>query len=274
MLARTETRSAPAWGPGRLRLALFLAAAAWIHLGFFLLWERLGPDLMSPPPVTEEMLGTPLEITLELSSPEAGETAGPDPPAPDALSPAAPPAGAPGAGMRIPPPETPESPPDAVQAPPGIPDRGAMARAGIDFPLSRDTPLLQEGAPGAGEGAGPAPDSPIRLERTAPAVKSYDASVRAKVNMHWILPPEARANFQPGRFTASMTLAPDGTILIIMVEESSGSTTLDHAAMEALKAAAPYDPFPETMAGLEQMTFRIHFDYRAVVRRALPGQMR
>jgi TonB family protein len=71
-----------------------------------------------------------------------------------------------------------------------------------------------------------------------------------------------------------MTLAPDGSVLIIMVEESSGSTTLDHAAMEALKAAAPYDPFPESMAGLEQMTFRIHFDYRAVVRRTVPAKYR
>jgi protein TonB len=112
----------------------------------------------------------------------------------------------------------------------------------------------------------------MRVERTAPAVKSYDAAIRSRVAMHWLLPPEARTNFQPGRFTASMTLAPDGSILVIMVEESSGSATLDHAAMEALKAAAPFEPFPEPMAHLAQMTFTIHFDYRAVVRRALPGQ--
>ncbi|MDR1313154.1 MAG: TonB C-terminal domain-containing protein [Deltaproteobacteria bacterium] len=117
-------------------------------------------------------------------------------------------------------------------------------------------------------------DNAVRLEETAPAVKSYDASVRSRVAMHWILPPEARSNFQPGRFTASMSLAPDGSILVIMVEESSGSSTLDHAAMEALKAAAPFDPFPASMLGLDQMTFRIHFDYRAVVRRTLPGQRR
>jgi TonB family protein len=142
------------------------------------------------------------------------------------------------------------------------------------LPLSRETPLIPDGAATPAESAAPTQDTAVRLEESAPAVKSYDAAIRGRVAMHWILPPEARANFQPGRFTASMTLAPDGSILVIMVEESSGSTTLDHAAMEALKAAAPFEPFPEAMAGLDQMTFRIHFDYRAIVRRTLPGQRR
>jgi protein TonB len=105
------------------------------------------------------------------------------------------------------------------------------------------------------------------LEKTAPAAKSYDTLIRSAVATHWILPPEARSNFQPGRFTASLTLDPRGDILHIVVEESSGSTSLDHAAMEALRAASPYPPFPEELQNLEQMTFRIHFDYLAVVRK-------
>jgi protein TonB len=263
-----------------------VALAAAFHLGAFVLWERVGPELSSPAPMSEELLGIPLEITLELSAPDV--------PAPDAETPASAPASAAALPqeVRIPqeaiPPDALVLPPEAIpflqeplpQASPPDSMAGAAASMApstgeVSFPLSRETPLLpaDPSAPWA-EPANPVDDTAVRLEETAPAVRSYDASVRNKVAMHWLLPPEARSGFRPGRFTASMSLAPDGSILVIMVEESSGMSTLDHAAMEALKAAAPFDPFPESMADMEQMTFRIHFDYRAVMRRALPGQKR
>jgi protein TonB len=112
-------------------------------------------------------------------------------------------------------------------------------------------------------------DNTISLERTAPKFKSYNSIVRSAVARHWILPPEARNNFQPGRFTAVMTLDRLGQVQLILVEESSGSPSLDYAAMEALRGAAPYEPFPEELAHLEQLSFRLHFDYRAVYRRAV-----
>ncbi|MDR1082024.1 MAG: TonB C-terminal domain-containing protein [Deltaproteobacteria bacterium] len=283
MFARTEARAAPvALGPQGLALGLCLVAAALAHLGAFLLWERLGPEFSSPEPISEDMLGLPLEITLELAAPEAAPVAA-APPVPEALPDPAP-AALP-QEIVIPPEAVPPDalivPPDAVPPPSGIrpPDTMAEAAASmapdeVSFPLGRETPLLPDGPGDAASVPGGADDSSVRLEESAPAVRSYDASVRSRVAMHWLLPPEARSNFQPGRFTASMSLAPDGSILVIMVEESSGSSSLDHAAMEALKAAAPFDPFPESMADLDQMTFRIHFDYRAVVRRSLPGQRR
>jgi TonB family protein len=67
-----------------------------------------------------------------------------------------------------------------------------------------------------------------------------------------------------------MTLNRQGQILVITVEESSGSPTLDNAAMEALRGAAPYEPFPEELVGHERLSFRLHFDYRAVYRQAAP----
>jgi protein TonB len=90
------------------------------------------------------------------------------------------------------------------------------------------------------------------------------------VARHWILPPEARSNFQPGRFTAVMTLGRHGQIALIAVEESSGSPSLDYAAMEAIRGAAPFEPFPPELAEHEQLSFRLHFDYRAVYRQAAP----
>jgi TonB family protein len=106
------------------------------------------------------------------------------------------------------------------------------------------------------------------VEKTAPRLKSYNTTVRGAVARHWLLPPEARSNFQPGRFTAVMTLDRKGRVILITVEESSGSSTLDYAAMEALRGAAPYEPFPEELLHNEQLSFRLHFDYRAVYRQA------
>ncbi|MDR1038620.1 MAG: TonB C-terminal domain-containing protein [Deltaproteobacteria bacterium] len=306
-LARASERPGPAFfGPDGLRLGLFLVAAAWIHLGGFLLWERVGPVLYAPEPISEDLLGIPLEITLELSTPaipDPAELAPPPVPSAALTSPASSPpdpalqaqlqaqaealaqvqaltrdmiADAAEMPLEAPPPDP--LPDPAAEVPP--PDSMASAAAAmapppeeLSFPLSRETPLLPGDTPGP-EGDSERSDGTVRLEETAPFLKSYDASVRSRVAMHWLLPPEARSNFQPGRFTASMTLAPDGSILVIMVEESSGSSTLDHAAMEALKAAAPFEPFPKSMADMDRMTFRIHFDYRAVVRRSLPDQRR
>jgi TonB family protein len=63
-----------------------------------------------------------------------------------------------------------------------------------------------------------------------------------------------------------MTLSRQGEVLLIVVEESSGSPGLDFAAMEALRGAAPYEPFPSELADFSQLNFRLHFDYRAAVR--------
>jgi protein TonB len=129
------------------------------------------------------------------------------------------------------------------------------------FSFSENSPIM-----GDGERPQDTVDNTINVEESAPKLKSYDTSVRAAVARHWILPPSARTNFQPGRFSASMTINRYGEIVSIVVKESAGSTTLDYAAMEALRGAAPYPPFPEELANLSQRTFLIHFDYRAVLR--------
>jgi TonB family protein len=122
---------------------------------------------------------------------------------------------------------------------------------------------------GAAAPAGPGEDRTMNLEETAPALKSYNSLVRTAVARHWILPPAARSNFQPGRLVAVMTLSRQGQVQVIMVEESSGIPALDFAAMEALRGAAPYPPFPPELGGHQALNFRFHFDYKAVQRR--PG---
>jgi protein TonB len=45
------------------------------------------------------------------------------------------------------------------------------------------------------------------------------------------------------------------------VEQSSGLPILDHAAMEAVRGAAPFPPFPEHIT-LKRLSIVANFDYR------------
>jgi protein TonB len=264
-----------AFNESRASVFVFLALALVLHFAFFLVWDKT--ETVRPfeiAPISEEALGIPLELILELGSlpPETPEASLP---APDL-----------GSEQQALPPETlsdPEAPPAA--APPDDPQDPALKEPLMEasqsatppnaepaFPLSASAALLGEALSPQKfpESGSQGTDNTINVEESAPAVKSYDVTIRTAVARLWILPPEARNNFRPARFTASMTLDPSGQIMLIMVEESSGNSVLDHAAMEALRGAAPYEPFPPNLSHLDRMTFRIHFDYKAVIKSGLP----
>jgi TonB family protein len=102
---------------------------------------------------------------------------------------------------------------------------------------------------------------PFPIESTAPKYLSYLAQVKAGVRNHWIFPPQAREKRATGRLTAVFTIDKTGKLLRIVVEESSGFPILDHAAMEAVRGASPFPPFPDHIT-LERLNIRAMFDYR------------
>ncbi|MDR2200097.1 MAG: TonB family protein [Deltaproteobacteria bacterium] len=254
----------------RQNIFLFLTLAAYLHLFAFVCLDRLGFNHLSPLNVPLPSPGIPLELILETP---------PDP------SPPAPPEAIPPLAAPIPPPsaltqETPAGPP-AAALPPVLSARGELSpelETGLKpeelldpsdnlvktFSLTGSS-ILDEGG---GEALGG--DNSVRLEESAPGAKNYDSQVRGAVARHWILPPSARSNFRPGRFSAAMTLSSQGEIVSIVVRESAGNTALDYAAMEALRGAAPYPPFSEELSHIRERTFLIHFDYRAVPKSAAP----
>lgn len=98
--------------------------------------------------------------------------------------------------------------------------------------------------------------------KRGPALRSYYTQLRGAVARRWILPPGAADAFQPGRLTVDFTLDPEGWLTALVVIASSGSASLDHAGLEALRSAAPFPPFPSELAHLEQLTIRLNFDYQ------------
>lgn len=111
------------------------------------------------------------------------------------------------------------------------------------------------------------PDPPISLEQQAPQYKSYYTLVSRAINSRWIIPPEAKEQFRPGRLTALVTIGKDGQLLSWVVQKGSGNATLDHAGLEAIRAAAPFPAFPPELSHRNQVDIIMHFDYKADYKR-------
>ena len=205
------------------KLLLCLLAAAWLHLIFFIAWEALLGDGPSPFRLEPPALEAPRELVLTL---EAGEEI----PAPT-MEPA----------------ETSAASTEAGEI--AIEEETALE---IDPALTQLRP--EE------EAANPSP--PVMAEPEAPRFKSYNTTVRAAVNAKWLLPPEARVNFHPGRLVVNFTIGRDGSLLRFVVDESTGNAILDHAGLEALRSAAPFPPFPPELAAFSQLDITMIFNYR------------
>ncbi|MDR3038769.1 MAG: energy transducer TonB [Candidatus Adiutrix sp.] len=224
-------------------LLLCLLIATWLHLVFFIAWETLagdGPGLFRIEMPTE---APPLEIVLTL---------GEEPAAPAPIPEAQPPEPAVPDEDTAPPP--PESPPAAQPE-----EAGARAMEIAESLLQAQ--LRPEAAGEGDEQANPSP--PVTVEPVAPRFKSYNTTVRGAVAANWLMPPEARANFQPGRLVVNCTIGRDGGLLRLVVDESTGNAILDHAGLEALRSAAPFSPFPPELAAFSQLDITIIFDYQA-----------
>ena len=78
-------------------------------------------------------------------------------------------------------------------------------------------------------------------------VAEYLAGWRRKIERVGTLnfPSEAQRSRWTGNTTLEVAVRADGTLEEIVVRRSSGHRRLDQAALEILRLAAPFDPFPE-----------------------------
>ena len=95
------------------------------------------------------------------------------------------------------------------------------------------------------------------------AISSYDAQVRAHLTQHRVYPPEARERGVTGVARVQFALGRDGRVLAASLVGGSGERVLDSAALDMVRRASPFPPFP---AGVTQarMDFAapIRFDLR------------
>jgi protein TonB len=234
-------------------LLLGLLTAAWLHLVFFTAWEALagpGPgffrlELPAPP--------APLEIvlTLEEEKPEEPSMTEPSVMEPSVTEPSVTELSA----------ESPAAPAEA--------ESQTLAAEAADLEITQT--LL---GPEAEEGPNPSP--PVTVEAEAPRFISYSVVVRRAINDKYITPPDAQIKFHSGRLrlVVNFTVGRDGSLYRFVVEESTGSAILDHAGLEALRAAAPFPAFPPELAVFSQLDLTMIFNFqpRYMGRAAPPGK--
>jgi protein TonB len=95
------------------------------------------------------------------------------------------------------------------------------------------------------------------------AISSYQAQVLAHLTRHRVYPPEARERGITGVARVQFALGRDGRVLSASLIGGSGERMLDNAALDMVRRASPFPPFP---AGISQarMDFAapIRFDLR------------
>jgi protein TonB len=95
------------------------------------------------------------------------------------------------------------------------------------------------------------------------AISSYQAQVLAHLSRHRVYPPEAQRAGLTGVARVTFSLARDGRVLSASLAGRSGEEILDQAALDMVRRAAPFPPFP---AGISQSRLAfgapIRFDLR------------
>ncbi len=191
------------------------------------------------------------------------ETAGTAPPAAPVPQPPAAPAPGPQVAARpapevsLPPAEPPR---DSRQETAPAPERGGLSLSSPPAESSKirtpsgsgdarpARPSLRDqiaslGSGLVGESLGPAKQT-IPLDSREPRFLSYLARLKARIQAEWMYPEEARRVGMGGELHLVFTLNKAGSLVNIRLLESSGFPILDNEALRAVKAAAPFDPFP------------------------------
>ena len=104
----------------------------------------------------------------------------------------------------------------------------------------------------APEPAPPAPDPALEAD--------YRNRIRLAVDGHKHYPRMARRLGLEGRVVLGFTILADGRLAGLRVVQSSGSELLDEAALEAVREAAPFPPFPPGL-GRERWDFTLPLDF-------------
>ena len=87
----------------------------------------------------------------------------------------------------------------------------------------------------------------ISLDTTESRYASYFARIKRQIELTWDYPNEAQRKGMTGELSLRFQISRDGNLMNVRLINSSGYNVLDEAALQAVKSAAPYYPFPVTI---------------------------
>jgi len=90
-------------------------------------------------------------------------------------------------------------------------------------------------------------DEVISLDTRESKYASYFARIKHQIERVWTYPEDAARRGISGRLTLRFQISKDGNLINVRLIDDSGYNILDEAALQAIKTAAPYYPFPVTI---------------------------
>jgi protein TonB len=87
----------------------------------------------------------------------------------------------------------------------------------------------------------------ISLDTRETKYASYFARIKRQIELAWGYPNEAQRKGISGELTLRFKISKDGNLTNVRLINGSGYNVLDEAALQAVKSAAPYYPFPVTI---------------------------
>lgn len=131
----------------------------------------------------------------------------------------------------------------AVKPPPHV--------AATPAPPSDDfTALLQEGVASRPLGSESTGQSGIALRSSAPVSDDYRTVLQDWLARFQRYPKDAQARHEEGKGIVGFTLARDGHVEKVWMDQSTGTPSLDSASMAMIEAASPVPPLPKDFAGV------------------------
>jgi periplasmic protein TonB len=87
----------------------------------------------------------------------------------------------------------------------------------------------------------------ISLNTKESRYASYFARIKHQIELVWDYPHQAQRKGITGELTLRFQISKEGNLMNVRLINSSGYDVLDEAALQAVKSAAPYYPFPVTI---------------------------
>ncbi|MBW2735663.1 MAG: TonB family protein [Deltaproteobacteria bacterium] len=130
-----------------------------------------------------------------------------------------------------------------------LPQRVDMARPsgqGVGEGKRRGGAVGRKGSP-----TGKQRGAPLWLHTRDLRYVAYFRKVYAKIQPRWRFPKKLELRLEQGEVLLEFVVASDGSLRALSVRRSSGHGAFDRNALDAVRAAAPFDPIPAHLAARE-----------------------
>jgi periplasmic protein TonB len=252
-------------------LAGFFAASLVIHIAFLLLWSQTSMRRAPQENISVSLLPAAKE---EAKPPAANQFSSlpPDVPTRSSRSPAiiakknSPEVKRSAPAKRVTPPqktvelkkeqELREPEPEPTQEPP----RPAEKEENLSITERRLPTMRELLPPGNWSSANNSSDAAIALNTRDPQYITYFSSIKRNIEFVWEYPEPALRYGLQGKLLLQFTILASGELESAHIIRSSGSNLLDHEALRAMKAAAPFRPIPPWI-DKKRLTITASFEY-------------